>query len=456
MVAGGTRAGELPRWLAEAKVAFMLTEIGLTDFKSYDKATLKLGRLTVMVGANASGKSNAIEGLRLLSWIAQGNRLGSLRYAGYQAKEPLRGAISAFARRGKGHFSLGAQIDAESRTRYNVSLAQSPDGELRIVDEKLVDSSSAIPLFEVVGVRGEGSNDLRVAYNNYARGGKKPQLTCTDKIAVLVQMQSAAHFEMNQKIAQSKIPRVCKIFQDTLGRSLFLDPQPATMRGYSFKSDHRLESDGSNLSGVLFNICGTPSGYHDLLSIIKSIPEQNIAAIEFIATQRDEVMVYLTETFGDKNTKFDATVLSDGTLRVLAVAAAVLSAEEGSLVVIEEIDNGVHPSRVRNLLETISAIAKRRRLIILISSHNPALLDALPDDAVPDVIFCYRDINSGASQLIQLQDIPNYPELIAQGTVGHLMTTGLMERFVKNHGGPEERRQKFDTWLENLRGRAAE
>ena len=51
-------------------------------------------------------------------------------------------------------------------------------------------------------------------------------------------------------------------------------------------------------------------------------------------------MVKLTETFGGSATEYDATLLSDGTLRVLAIAAAVLSAPEGSIVVIEEIDNG--------------------------------------------------------------------------------------------------------------------
>ena len=56
-------------------------------------------------------------------------------------------------------------------------------------------------------------------------------------------------------------------------------------------------------------------------------------------------MIELTETFGGTETVFDATLLSDGTLRVLAIAAAVLSAPEGSLVVIEEVDNGVHPSQ---------------------------------------------------------------------------------------------------------------
>jgi ABC-type branched-subunit amino acid transport system ATPase component len=50
----------------------------------------------------------------------------------------------------------------------------------------------------------------------------------------------------------------------------------------------------------------------------------------------------------------------------------MLSATEGSLVVIEEIDNGVHPNRARHLLSSIREIAEKRKLRVLLSTHNPA------------------------------------------------------------------------------------
>ena len=143
-------------------------------------------------------------------------------------------------------------------------------------------------------------------------------------------------------------------------------------------------------------------------------------------------------------------LLSDGTLRVLAIAAGILSSP-GPVVVIEEIDNGVHPSRAAQLLDQMSRVAKKRNLRVLISSHNPALLDALPDDAVPDVVFCYRDPEDGSSRLTSLSDIPDYPELVAQGTVGHLMTHRIIERFVKERPEPGQRRVRAHAWLNELR-----
>jgi predicted ATPase len=187
------------------------------------------------------------------------------------------------------------------------------------------------------------------------------------------------------------------------------------------------------------------------LSFIQSLPEQDIADLSFLEEPRGGVMVQLTETFGNKRDNRDASLLSDGTLRVLAIAAAMLSAMEGSLVVIEEIDNGVHPSRAHHLLEQIQSIASRRNLRVLLSTHNPAMLDALPDSAVPDVVFCYRDPEDGASRLVRLADVPDYPELIAQGTLGHLMTSGALERFVKHHPTGEERKQRALAWLAKMR-----
>lgn len=164
-------------------------------------------------------------------------------------------------------------------------------------------------------------------------------------------------------------------------------------------------------------------------------------------------MAQLTESFGEVTTEFDVTLLSDGTLRVLAAAAAVLSAPEGGVVVLEEMDAGVHPSRARKLLRDLTAAAGRRNVRILTTSHDPALLDAVPDEALGDIVFCYRDPESGASSLVRLQDIPRYPELIAQGPVGQLMTRGIIERIVKDRTSPEERTQRALDWLEDLRTR---
>ncbi|MCY4662692.1 MAG: ATP-binding protein [Acidobacteria bacterium] len=427
----------------------MLSHFTIENFKSYREATLKLAPLTVLIGANASGKSNAIEALRLLSWIAAGNRLGALRYASRDDDRAIRGKVSELGFRGQRAFSLSCETTESDWNRYSISLDVRNDDELHIAAER-VTGASAVPLFEVVTPSTGALGDMFVAYNNFARGGKKPQIMCNDQMTLLWQLVSPARFYRGHTKAVETIPATTRRFHQQLSTITPLDPRPSLMRSYSFKSEKKLTESGRNLSGVLYNLCKTPEVKGELLEFVRALPEQDIKEIDFIATPRGEVMVTLSETFGGGSRDYDATLLSDGTLRVLAIAAAVLSAPPG-LVVIEEIDNGVHPSRAAQLLNQLSLIAKARSLRVLISSHNPALLDALPEDAVPHVVFCYRDRGDGSSRLVRLTDLPDYPELIAQGSVGHLMTHRIIEHFVKERPGPAERRQRAHVWLNELR-----
>jgi predicted ATPase len=227
------------------------------------------------------------------------------------------------------------------------------------------------------------------------------------------------------------------------------------MRGYAFAKDDTIKEDGSNLSAVLFRIVETEKDKGRLLDFIRSLPEQDITDIKFIRTDRNDVMVRLEETFGKKSRIVDAPLLSDGTLRVLAIGAILLTAPEGSLVIIEEIDNGVHPSRADTLIKQIQNIATNRKLRVLLTSHNPALLDALPDEALGDVLCCYRDPEEGDSQLVRLGNLEQYSELVAQGPLGQLMTRRILDQFLKDRTTNEARHQKAVQWLEDLKKNAA-
>jgi predicted ATPase len=437
----------------------MLTAITLDHFKSYQAARLPLAPLTVLIGANASGKSNAIEALRLLAWLAQGQKLAAIRYAAQHGEHIVRGRLEDLAYCQGEEFSLGC--DTNSSIEWNqlrLTLAHREDG-LHLIGETLSSPNSNVPLYALDQPSRGRSTDVGVAYNNFKRGGLKPHLICSDQMALFTQLTSAASFNAEHKKAGKHIPEVAKKYEHWLSAMLFLDPVPARMRDYAFTAEKRLNGDGANLSGVLFNLWGTDDlakqapyfeNRAEILAFIQSLPEQQIAGLKFLTEPRGGVMLQLTETFGDVQRTYDASLLSDGTLRVLAIAAALLAAESNSLVVIEEIDNGVHPSRAQHLLERIQALAERRELRVLLSTHNPALLDAVPDAAIPAVVFCYRDPKDGASRLLRLEDVPDYPELIAQGSIGQLMTSGILERFVKQDHHPEERKARALAWLQHM------
>ncbi|MCB9264781.1 MAG: AAA family ATPase [Lewinellaceae bacterium] len=447
----------------------MIGKITIRDFKSYRQAELKLSPLTVLVGANASGKSNALEAIRFLNWMAQGHKLSSLQYMVNENDQVVRGRVADLPRRGAKEFGLGCTLSPfkgkivflkKHDGLYNtleLSLGLRENDELHIESETVYapEQEGYNTLYRTIEPSKGVNTQISVEYNNFARGGKKPQVSCTDQMAVFLQLESAARFADGHKEAKQSIPRVAKRFEDHLAGILFLDPVPQKMRDYSFLSEKKLQGDGSNLSAVLYHLWNSEDekekNRNTLLEFIQSLPEQSIAGIDFLEGPRGEVMIQLKETFGGEEHYCDAGLLSDGTLRVLALAAALLSAEPGNLVVIEEVDNGVHPSRMGKLLQSINNIAKEKQLAVLISSHNPALLDALPDEAVPDVVFCYRNPQTGWSELARMEDFTDYPELTAQGALGELLTKGLIDRFVKHHPGSEEKKRKALKWLESIK-----
>lgn len=432
----------------------MITSISIQNWKSFREAHLPVAPLTLMLGANASGKSNAIEAIRCLSWLAEGRRLSEIVSSVQGDDQLIRGMIENLTRDGEESFALGCETDDPDWDRYCIEVHVSGEG-LRVWSEEITGPASNMPLFRVLEPAAEFSHGIEVQYNNFSKGGKrKPRLPATDEQSVLSQLTTPARFGPGHGNAQDVIPQVVDRFRAALTGSLFLDPSPRRMRQYSFIVENTLKGDGSNLSSVLFELCERRQQKSDVLAFIRELPEQNFRNITFVRTPRNEVMLRLTESFGGRSQTWDAPVLSDGTLRVLAVAAALLSAPEGSLVVIEEIDNGVHPSRAGMLLENIERIATERGLRVLLTSHNPALVDTLPAEATPDIVYCYRDPVEGDSRLVRLEDLPSYPELVARGPLGQMMTRGILERMVKNPPDPEERRKAGEAWLDTLLARA--
>lgn len=430
----------------------MLTSIQLTNFKSYRQARLELAPLTFLIGPNASGKSNALEGIRLFNWLAKGKRLDDIERDIQGGDTVVRGQARDLFREDGKPFTLEAHLaDApEGWGVFSITIDQLSD-QLVVAGEQITQPDQKVPLYRVDSEPNEHSDEISVAYNNFRKGPKKPHIPCSNRQAVFYQLETPGRFQQSHTEAQELIPEVTRTLRETLRNIVFLDPRPAQMRDYEYAGDKHLKEDGSNLSAVLYQLCQNPTSKQALLDFIRSLPEQDITDIQFIETPRQDVMVSLEETFGEQQRFVDAPLLSDGTLRVLAVGAALLSAPEGALLIIEEVDNGVHPSRADVLVKQIREVANQRQLRVLMTSHNPALLDALPDASLADVLCCYRDPQQGDSRLVRLGDMERYSELVAQGPLGQLMTRKVLERFLKDDTSPEQRRDAALAWLEQLK-----
>ena len=273
----------------------MLTQVAFENFRSFKDATLVLQPLTVVIGANASGKSNAVEGLRLLSWIAQGNRLDSNPFT-TNGSRSLRGGPNQLPYRGETHFSFVCKTTHPLWDTYTITLA-SLDDTLRIDGEELGSSRSEPPLFETGPWEERTGKELRT-WIKADRPAKQPlEASFTDQVAVLVQSRNLPRLD-GAPGNVSEVRAVAAQYQAWLSALVFLDAHPAAMRGSSRKSATQLASDGSNLSGVLYNLCRDARMKAEILDLVSILPEQAIHDIGFLETPRDEVMVQLTGTFG--------------------------------------------------------------------------------------------------------------------------------------------------------------
>ncbi|BAI93847.1 AAA family ATPase [Arthrospira platensis] len=168
----------------------MITEIELKDFKSYKSATLHLGRLTVLIGANASGKSNVIEALRLLSRLATGERLGLLRNPQKKGDNFFRDNVEHLGYRGKQTFQLAGLTNHPDWESFEIQLGLSSDNHLQVMQERITSSTSKVPLSEITSEPQGAGSDIFVTYNNFAKRSKKPSLFCSIYLAVFAQLLS--------------------------------------------------------------------------------------------------------------------------------------------------------------------------------------------------------------------------------------------------------------------------
>ena len=92
----------------------MITSLWLKDFKNLDDEVLQTGPFTVIVGTNASGKSNIRDAFRFLHGVGRGYTLAEIiggKYVGGKLEwQPIRGAPSEIAGAGKKTFGFGLTV----------------------------------------------------------------------------------------------------------------------------------------------------------------------------------------------------------------------------------------------------------------------------------------------------------------------------------------------------------
>ncbi|WP_009632212.1 AAA family ATPase [Synechocystis sp. PCC 7509] len=409
----------------------MLKKLILKNWKSYRYAELFIDPLTVLIGTNASGKSNALDGLEFLNRTALGKDIPAA-LIGDETLSSIRGGVEWAAFKPENQFTLEVLVQGNNdRVDYFYSITVETEPRVQLLAESLVritkrpktdKNPHKISLFQADSDSPDNPSIVARLYNT--KKGKPKDVRRSNSI--LSQLTGLA--SISQDITEG-----LNIVSQVLKNIFILDPIPSKMRSFSPFSD-RILSDASNIAGILAALAEPEKSQveAEITKYVTDLPGRDIQKVwaEPVGRFKYDAMLYCQEMWVEnkESTLIDARGMSDGTLRFLAIITTLLTRPENSQIVIEEVDNGLHPSRSELLIKMLREIGERRQIDILITTHNPALLDALGSEIVPFVVVAHRDNETGESKLTLLENINNLPKLMASGTLGKLTSQGSLEK----------------------------
>jgi len=194
------------------------------------------------------------------------------------------------------------------------------------------------------------------------------------------------------------------------------------LRTYSSKVG-RLGESGEGFAALIHEIASN-GGKPALLEWLKELRPDEVDDICALEGLNNDFMVAIREG----NKEFRAPALSEGTLRFIALAAAFFQPSMPKILVIEEIEKGLHPSRLRLLLELMRSQSKRTGTQVFATTHSPTLLAWLTEEDRKTTFVCTRDAESGATKMRSLAEIPRFEELIQKGShIDELFAEGWLE-----------------------------
>ncbi|EOT24618.1 hypothetical protein C805_02830 [Eubacterium sp. 14-2] len=398
----------------------MIKSVKLRNWKSYEESILYIDSLMIVIGANSSGKSNAVDALIFLSRIAGGAGIFQA-IGGDVSLSALRGGMDWVCRKGTNSFTLEVVMEYEENDYEYVITVETGTARALVTEEKLNLCGRNQRLFytnlqdrELLSIP---------TYFYTGKPGKRQNFDLNRNTSILYQSKT---LQLRNKETANIISELAK----QLSGIFVLDPTPNHMRDYAALAE-KLSSDGSNIAGVLaaLNDEQREKVQKKLTSYLRKIPEKDIEDVwtERIGKFNTDAMLYCKEAWQENDECIvDARGMSDGTLRFLAIMTALLTNEANRLIVIEEVDNGLHPSRAKILLNMLKELGNEKKADVLITTHNPALLDAAGTSMIPFITVAHRD-DRGQSHLKLLEDIRELPKMISTGNIGDLVTNGKIE-----------------------------
>lgn len=311
----------------------MIEQINIENYKSIRQGEIALTNLNVLIGANGAGKSNFISLFELLQAVLN-QRLGSHVLS--------HGGIDNLLYRGQKQSKfIRMLIDFDNTNAFFCELRPTTSNKA------------------FIELSGDYFNNRKDTTKNYEKKWNK---------MIWDQSVEESKILFNSQWRASYLRKFLKSFtvyhfHDTSLSSPMRKPCP-------INDNDKLRHDASNLAAYLYRLQQTtPQTFNMIENVIRSIApyfkrfilRPNPAMRNFITLEWEE---------NDSDMYLDATNLSDGTLRFIALTTLLLQPELPETVIIDEPELGLHPTAINKLAALVRNAAKQKQIILATQSVN--------------------------------------------------------------------------------------
>lgn len=389
----------------------MLTRIEIDGFKTFENFSLDLEPFTAIVGPNASGKSNLFDALRFISLLAQHDIRTAMqdlrglpeelfRQTKLRTSDQMNFAVEVLLeRQGTDAFGRSYEIPAQ-RLRYEVSLQITRDREgnprsvyvknefcraiakkddrARYLKSKKISYNSRINPFIRLSDVGDA---IEVRQDGRQKHGRPVTFSLNEASRTALSTITTAEF-----------PHLHAL-RDVLINMRFLEINPKSARSSNDRFEDRvLKPDASNLAAVLAHLkdeTATKDRPDGVLSDIAADLASLIPSVCKLEVSNDSNQRQFSFSLGFTDTlNFSSRVISDGTLRLLALLTILNDPRRSGSLCFEEPENGVHEGRVPMLVSFLRSAAqidpegKEKPFQVLLNTHSPKVMNALRDHEI--------------------------------------------------------------------------
>ncbi len=338
-------------------------------FQVADRPEVRFPRLTVLFGPNAAGKSNLLEAVQALS------RLGTSRTLSDAFSGPIRGyPLEAFAfppgglpallKKPTASFSLDAGLDTgKEQYRYRIAVDIHPgSGGLAVRDEYLATLTrkgepKGNPSIE------QKDGQLRVRRTSKPAHPRQEPLGLNHTLLSDPRLSGLEYRSVETCRAEFEGWRI-----------YYLDPRVA-MRSARPPADVRdIGVLGEDIAPFLYRLRAEhPKHFAAVKRALRSL----IPSVEDLNVDLDEKRGTLDLQVKQSGADFSSRIISEGTLRVLALCASAANPWARGLMAFEEPENGVHARRLELIARLLTSLAIDQGRQVIVTTHSALVCDAV-------------------------------------------------------------------------------